>query len=107
MPTVSPTASGAHEAAAHRGGLPAGARAPACHDLLEDDVTTLRDEDIVTTTNTLPAGDADQGDSNEQQVDPTGTDPTGTDPGSGGDADGTDGSDADGSDGSDADGTDS
>jgi hypothetical protein len=49
-------------------------------------LTTLRDEDITTTTNTLPAGDADQGDSNEQQVDPAGVDPAGTDTG-GGDAD--------------------
>lgn len=56
-------------------------------------LTTLRDEDITTTTNTLPAGDADQGDSNEQQVDPAGVD-TG-----GGDADGGDSSDGDSSDG--------
>jgi hypothetical protein len=49
-------------------------------------VTTLRDEDITTTTNTLPGGDADQGDSGEQQADPGGVDPAGTDTG-GGDAD--------------------
>lgn len=67
-------------------------------------LTTLRDEDITTTTNTLPAGDADGSDSNEQQVDPAGVDPTGSDSA---DADGSDGSDADGTDGSDADGTDS
>lgn len=67
-------------------------------------LTTLRDEDITTTTNTLPAGDADQGDSNEQQADPAGVDPTGSDSA---DADGTDGSDADGSDKGDADSSDS
>jgi len=54
-------------------------------------LTTLRDEDITTTTNTLPAGDADQGDSNEQQVDPAGVDPAGTD--QGGDSDSGDSSD--------------
>ena len=54
-------------------------------------MTTLRDEDI-TTTNTLPAGDADQGDSNVEQADPAGVDHAGSD------ADGSDGSDADGSD---------
>ena len=54
-------------------------------------MTTLRDEDITTTTNTLPAGDADQGDSNEQQVDPAGVDPAGTD--QGGDSDSGDSSD--------------
>jgi hypothetical protein len=54
----------------------------------EDRVTTLRDEDIQTTTNTLPGpgGDADSGDSNDTQVDPAGVDPAGTDTG-GGDAD--------------------
>ena len=44
-------------------------------------VTTLRDEDIVTSpTATLPGGDADQGDSGETQVDPAGSDPAGSDP---------------------------
>ncbi len=51
-------------------------------------MTTLRDDDIVSTptdaptsgpTATLPAGDADQGDSHEQQVDPAGSDPAGVD----------------------------
>lgn len=51
---------------------------------LEASLTTLRDEDITTTTNELPGGDADQGDSNDTQVDPAGVDPAGTDPGSGG-----------------------
>ena len=42
-------------------------------------VTTLRDEDIVTSpTATLPGGDADQGDSNDTQVDPAGSDPAGS-----------------------------
>ena len=51
---------------------------------LEAPLTTLRDEDITTTTNELPGGDADQGDSDETQVDPAGVDPAGSDPGSGG-----------------------
>ena len=42
-------------------------------------LTTLRDEDITTTTNSAPGGDADQGDSGTQQVDPAGVDPSGTD----------------------------
>ena len=55
-------------------------------------MTTLRDEDIPTTTNPLPGGDADQSDSDQGQVDPAGVDKAGSD------ADGSDGSDADGSD---------
>jgi hypothetical protein len=66
-------------------------------------VTTLRDDDIVTTTNTLPAGDADQGDSNEQQVDPAGIDTTSADPGPARDADASDAGDADSSDAGDSD----
>jgi hypothetical protein len=68
-------------------------------------LTTLRDEDITTTTNTLPAGDADQGDSNEQQADPAGVDTTSADP-AGGDADQSDKGDADQSDKGDADSSD-
>ena len=60
----------------------------------EDRVSTLRDEDISTTTNTLPGpgGDADGGDSDQSQVDPAGSDTA--------DADGSDagGGDADSSD---------
>ena len=59
------------------------APAPACT-CMEASLTTLRDEDITTTTNELPGGDADQGDSDETQVDPAGVDPAGSDPGSGG-----------------------
>jgi len=65
----------------------------------EDRVSTLRDEDISTTTNTLPGpgGDADGGDSDQSQVDPAGVDPSGSDTA---DADGSDagGGDADSSD---------
>lgn len=60
-------------------------------------LTTLRDEDITTITNTMPGGDADQGDSNDTQADPAGSDPAGTDP-AGGDADQGDKGDADASD---------
>ena len=53
-------------------------------------MTTLRDEDITTTTNTVPGGDADQGDST-QHVDPAGTDSKDHDSSDGGgDADSSD-----------------
>jgi hypothetical protein len=52
-------------------------------------LTTLRDEDITTRTNTLPDGDADQSDSNVEQADPAGVDTAGSD---------ADGSDSDSSD---------
>jgi hypothetical protein len=60
-------------------------------------LTRLRDEDITTTTNTAPGGDADQSDSTTEQVDPAGTDPAGADS-DGGDADQGDSKDADSSD---------
>ena len=54
-------------------------------------MSTLRDEDITTTTNTVPAGDADHGDSGSTSADPAGVDPAGTDSGDSdsGDAGGT------------------
>ena len=59
-------------------------------------MTSLRDEDILTTTNTVPGGDADQSDSAADPSDSA--DPAGADPGSGGDADQSDAGDADSSD---------